>query len=75
MGLVGSSVEGLGGGEDIDSDAEERGGDRDDAEAAANDEERVRAACAWGPLALPQRIPAVAQRGGRRGPGGGRRRL
>ena len=69
---VGAGAEGVDGGEDVDGDAEERGGGRDDAEAAADDEERVGAGARGS--ALPRRVPAPA--GLRRGRGGrpGRRR-
>ena len=69
---VGAAAEGVDGGEDVDGDAEERGGGRDDAEAAADDEERVGAGARGS--ALPRRVPAHA--GLRRGRGGrpGRRR-
>jgi hypothetical protein len=38
---VRAGAEGLDGGDDVDSDAEERGGGRDDTEVAADDEEQV----------------------------------
>ena len=70
---VGAGAECLDGGEDVDGDAEERGCGRDDAEAAADDEERVGAG-ARGP-ALPRRVPAAGLRGGRGGGPGRRRRV
>lgn len=53
---VGAGAEGLDGGDDVDGDAEERGGDRDDAEAAADDEERVGAGARGPALPLPRRV-------------------
>jgi len=75
---VGAGAEGLDSGDDVDGDAEQRGGHRDDAEAAADDEERVGAGARGPALPLPRRAPAPAsagmRRGGEGGPGPRRRR-
>jgi hypothetical protein len=68
---IGAGAEGLDGGDDVDGDAEKRGGDRDDAEAAADDEERVGAGARGPALPLPRRVrvPSPVSTGLRRGGG------